>query len=474
MFAKNLECVLGEALDKSDVSPVDLADITERFESLRRYGRLPRGRENRAKVLNVSEIAAAVLGVVTLNPKWAGHAVTILTDLRPVGGSGAAFRGSSDLSAAIEHLLSDRSARECLVSLAVSVAESATNANGFATMVYEEGVARRRTSFVSKMAVSKLQPGAEGLFDPERLNAPASRCVIFSRAFFEHVARAIARASAFPTEPAGDGSEYDAEEARRARFEALGVQRGSRFLNVGVDTQVTWPKQEMLVRFDRHQLVLMPKTKENTQSVHVDLVVNRLSDKEALTLINRFLSTLAWCDDQFAVAQGGWSGNPVPVPVPKRDLAFATAHQWVFDRRVPQSEDVRRALALFREGANAEAASLGSYAVLSYFKVMEIKFADAAGVRKWIGANFHEIALEAGDDPQFKHFIAECQGQPPAEYINKACRVAVAHASEKYPSDVDDANEATRLYSAAHVLRLLARRFITKELGVSQSVYSGE
>jgi len=63
------------------------------------------------------------------------------------------------------------------------------------------------------------------------------------------------------------------------------VRTGSRFLNVGVDTQVTWPKQEMLLQFDQHQLVLMPKTKENTQSVHMDLVTNRTTNTEALTII---------------------------------------------------------------------------------------------------------------------------------------------------------------------------------------------
>jgi len=45
VFAKNLERVLAEALGKSDISPIDFADIAERFESLRSYGKLPRGRE---------------------------------------------------------------------------------------------------------------------------------------------------------------------------------------------------------------------------------------------------------------------------------------------------------------------------------------------------------------------------------------------------------------------------------------------
>lgn len=269
MFAKDLEYLLAECCRQSDVSPVDAADIAARFHSLRGRGKLPRGRETRARRLSTTEIAAATFGLVPVNPNWAGHAAVILGDLRPVGGAGASFHGAASLTAAVENLLTNRSAREGFLTLTLSVAE--------------------------------------------------------------RVDTAVARSVAFPEPPAGDGSEYNEEEALQARYRALGVQNHSRFLNVGVDTQVTWPKQEMLVQFDRYHLVLMPKT-ENTQSIHVDLRANQLTDREALTVVNRFLSVLAWCDDQFAVAQGGWSGNPVPVAVPRRNLAFATAQDWPFAR----------------------------------------------------------------------------------------------------------------------------------------------
>ena len=39
-------------------------------------------------------------------------------------------------------------------------------------------------------------------------------------------------------------------------------------------------------------------------------------------------------------------------------------------------------------------------------------------------------------------------------------------------SDADDSDEITRLYSASYVLRLLARRLIAEELGVSDSPHS--
>ena len=414
---------------------------------------------------------AAILSLVPSKPAWAGHAVLVLSDLRPAGGNEASFRGSDTLGSAIELLLTDEGARESLLSLTISAATSGMNTNGFAKLDYRNGEEERNhTSFVSKMSASRLQPGAESLNEDD-FYSPASKCLVLNRAFFAGIARKVAQSASMATTPEGDGSEYDAEEARQTRYKALGVLPGSRFLNIGIDTQVTWPRKELLIQFDKHHLVLMPKTNENTQSVHIDLHANGVSDQQGLTIINRFLSVLAWCDDQFAVAQGGWSGNPVPVPVSKRDLAFATAHEWPFHRRISESDEVRRALALYREGLNAEAASLGSYAVLSYFKVIEIRYPKADKLKRWIADNFATVARDADDDPELKHFMTALGDKTPEEYINLACRVAVAHASEKYPSDADDALEATRLYSAAHVLRLLARRFIAQELDVSEERY---
>ena len=78
------------------------------------------------------------------------------------------------------------------------------------------GEIRRRTAFVSKMAVSLLQPGAERSFEIDGLHAPVSRCAVFTRAFFALVETAITRSLAFPGPPAGDGTEYN--------FRELGVQ----------------------------------------------------------------------------------------------------------------------------------------------------------------------------------------------------------------------------------------------------------
>jgi hypothetical protein len=131
----------------------------------------------------------------------------------------------------------------------------------------------------------------------------------------------------------------------------------------------------------------MLKTQDHVQSIHIDLAANQLTDREAITVINRFLSIMTWCDDQFAIAQDGWTGNPIPVPVPKRDLAFTTTYQWIFDRQIPSSEEARRALALYRDGRNAEQNFMISHAVLNFYRIIEIRN-NRGEAKNWFRENF--------------------------------------------------------------------------------------
>lgn len=474
MYAKNLARILGLLSQKCDVSSSTLQELDERFKSLRGYGRLPRGRERREEKLSHEQIAAAIFGLVAVHPGWAGHVAIILQGLRPVGGTDASFFMAETLGQVVAKLLTDKEARKAFTRMTLTVAETGMNSHGGAEVVYQSNGEKRRAYFVPKEAVSLLSPGREIGFDPDRdrLNAPSMRETSFTQEFFRRLAQECELAEKFPAPPDGDGSEYDAEEAERERYRKLGVHNGSRFLNVGVDNQVTWPKEETLIKFDQYHLVLMPKTKENVQSVHVDLTANRLDDRSAMTVINRFLSVMAWCDDNFAIAEHGWSGNPVPVPVSKRDLAFTTAHDYVFDRKIPDSEEARRALALYREARNAQQNGFISYAVLNYYKIIEIRNHGKEPVRRWFRTYFEALRNESKKD-DVERFLALCGNEPPHEYIHNSCRIAVAHAGKRSKSDPDDAHEIVRLHTAARVMHLLARRFIEQEFAISDLMYSG-
>ncbi|MBL8565367.1 MAG: hypothetical protein JNM89_06595 [Hyphomicrobiaceae bacterium] len=383
MYASNLEQLLFDLTGTADVSPGDRSDMARRFDALRRFGRLPQGRQNHASLLNDEQIAAAILGLASDKPNWAGNASLLLGNLAPVGGPEAAAYRASSLLGAVRILLSDERARQSLIRLSLSGAESGINANGFGILKIRAADGVTTTSFVSRLAYHER--GSEKTYDHDGQYSPASRALSLNSRFFDRVARDTAHIRQIKPPPISDGSEYDAEEAEQRRREKLGVRPDSRYLMIGVDNQVTWPMHETLVHFDRFSLVLLPKTRDHVQSVSIDLTANKLSMREARTVVNRFLSLITWCDDQFAVAQDGWAGNRVPSPVPRRDLASTTAHHWIFDRRLPADVDTRRALALYREGRNAEQNYLVSFAVLSYYKIIELRHKETI---KWLEAAF--------------------------------------------------------------------------------------
>jgi hypothetical protein len=228
-----------------------------------------------------------------------------------------------------------------------------------------------------------------------------------------------------------------------------------------------------LVKFDGYHFVLMPRTKENVQSVHMDLTGNRLDDSSATTVIRRFLSVMAWCDDNFASLGFGWSGNPVPVAVAKPELAFRTTPHYIFDRKMPSTPEARRALALYREALNAEHNALISYAVLNYYKIIELTQRDRNATKKWFRDNFAHARRFEYLKSSLDDFDKLRGRNEPHDYIHTSCRIAVAHAGKHSKSDPDDASELRRLHAAADIMQVLARHCIETEFKISDCMFDG-
>jgi hypothetical protein len=205
----------------------------------------------------------------------------------------------------------------------------------------------------------------------------------------------------------------------------------------------------------------------------MDLMANRLDDSNATTVIRRFLSIMAWCDDNFATLDFGGSGNPVPMPVTKPELGFVTTAHYIFDRKMPSTPEARRALALYREALNAEHNALISYAVLNYYKIVELTQRDKNQTKKWFKNNFaharrfEHLKRSLDDFDKLRGTIE------PHEYIYKSCRLAVAHAGKDSKSDPDHASELRRLHAAADIMRVLARHCIEEEFKISDCMFDG-
>lgn len=470
MYAKQLQSFLAEETAKTDLSWRAPDDIHLRFEALRGCALIPRGRMKNAQQLSLREIVAAILSLSTAKPGFAGFGALGLLKLQPARGLEDSFERSPTLGAAIETALSSAHARASLVEVRFTQSEVYTNAHGRASITYLSEGQQKTAYYVGGSAVSLTRPRAGQAYDPTDLISSVVVDTVLYPQFFHGLLREMERK--LPP-PLPDPTEEEEERRKEERAQRLGLKPSSRFLNLGVDNQVTWPSEETVVEFDSHKLILLPKTKENTTSVHIDLHGQRISDVEATTLINRFLSMLAWCDDNYAVLQDGGSGNPVPVPVQKRDLGFITAHNWVFDRHSPKSPDARKAIAIYRDGRNAEQNYLVSYAVLSYYKIIELRHKGSAQARTWFRDNYAFVRDAGASVEEIAAFEKARGTETPHDYLYRACRTAVAHANKPYSTDPDNGHELRRLHVAASILRPLARRFIQHELGVSDCPYDG-
>jgi hypothetical protein len=474
MIAKRLEAILANEAEDTDISKRSPADMVQRFQCLREYGLLPKGRGKNAQPLSRVEIVAGILSIASVKPGFAGHAAIVLTDLRPVGGTEASFERCSTFGKAVEAVLENSKALDSLLEIRISNSEIYKNGHGRATIEYLAGDTTKTANYVGKLSVSLLQPGTEKTFDPRKLISSVITETVFYPSFFRRLNCELKKEISGLEAPSITDPEEEAEENRKEeRARRLGLTWLSRFLNIAVDNQVTWPNEETVVDFEGYKLILLPKTRENTTSIHIDLHGNKLSSEAALTLINRFLSILTWCDDQFAVQQGGWSGNPVPVAVPKRDLSFSTTYHWIFDRKIPKSPEARKAIALYREGRNAEQNYLVSYAVLSYYKIIELKHKGKADAKKWFRDNFENLKQNQYISDRIAAFETACGTEKPHDHLYRACRTAVAHANKPFSTDPDDYYELRRLHVAADILRALARLFIQHELHISDCTFDG-
>ncbi|MGO6939470.1 methylamine utilization protein MauJ [Rhizobium johnstonii] len=465
MYARDLMLWLHERLGDFH----DLEASQKRFESLRGFGLLPRGRENAAVRLSDEQIANAVLSFGHHQPGYGGHAALILGGLCPVGGEVVSFQNTETLRDAVAALISNEGASSDLARFTLTV-EKDFHGEDYRASIW---TMERPISYVSNLAVSLLSAGADKDYDHEKLRKLSARERSLGPSFFRALAAHVALTRHLDRPLKTDWREYEAEEDRAAFHKRLGARNSSHFLNLRVDAQVAWPKVPTRIQFGGHNLVLFPKTADYSHSVSIDLTNERISSEAARTLINRMLSIMAWCEDQPASLHEGWSGNPVPVPVSRKDLAFVTMNEWHFYRTIPTDEKLLQCLAYYRDGLNAESVGLGSHAVLSFFRVFETRYDKRKKVVDWVNRVFPDIKEtvreNAFDDLEADRVTAAVDV---GTYIYANCRVAVAHAASDQPSDPDGAEEMRRLLTASDIIRELARHFIKTEFALSTSYLS--
>lgn len=471
MYARELMIWLHQRLAEQGT----FEQTQRRFERLRGCDLLPRGRHNASVRLTNEQIANAVLGFAHPLPGFAGHASLILGDLRPVGGTPASFECASSLQSAIATLIDTGDPDSHLLRLTLSVQKDFGSEEYAATIYSRYDGETRTTSFTSKYATTLLQPGEDQNYDHERLEKLTAIQRSLGSRFFRDLSRDVSLSRQLNLPLKTDWREYDSEEDREKFHRQLGAFPSSRFLNLRVDAQVTWPTKPTRMKFGGHHLVLFPKTKDHSHSISIDLARERITADEARSLMNRLLSLMSWCDDRPSSLHEGWSGSQVPMPVARYDLGSMTMLDWHFYRTLPDNRELLRCLAYYRDGLNAYSTGLASHAVLSFFRVFETRYDTKKSVIDWVNVAFADLKLSPSNiayrafesDPDF-------EGVDLGTYVYRNCRVATAHAARDVPSDPDGTEETRRLLSASEIIRHLARYFIKQEFALSTTYLSDD
>ena len=244
-----------------------------------------------------------------------------------------------------------------------------------------------------------------------------------------------------------------------------------RWLNVAVKGSASWPTKESTVVFQGKRFILKPATHDTEQSVHINL--RGINEADALTLINRFLSVLSWCDDQPMENRYGWSGNPIPVSVPRELRIVGASSAFPFGRIMEPDKKAKLALALFREGRSVNSIP---FEFLSYFKILNIFWKD-----RWQIINDHrENPMIEGIRAALPHLrsvtavnrvcaLGDTQPDVP-KYLYESGRCAVAHAYTDPIIDPDDICDLRRLSEDISIVKEIAEFLIVTELGVSRSI----
>lgn len=243
------------------------------------------------------------------------------------------------------------------------------------------------------------------------------------------------------------------------------------WLQIGVKGSAIWPERETEIEFGGYKLLLKPAKKDTEQSVHINLI--GISQEEALTLINRFLSALSWCDDQPMENIYGWSGNPVPVPVPRAARALGSSIAFPFGRTVEVSDEAKLALALYREARSINSVP---YEFLGYFKILNIFWNDKfqkTGTSKYnelidgIRITLPQITCHLAKERIGKLSLEQADL---ATYLYESGRCAVAHAYSKPLVDPDNIKDLHRLSSDMWIIKAIAEHLMVSRLNLSRSI----
>jgi hypothetical protein len=231
------------------------------------------------------------------------------------------------------------------------------------------------------------------------------------------------------------------------------------WLVVGLKSGFGWPSKETRVKFMGRDLILRPETASLDASIAVEHEKGEPVE-EVLHTVRQFMSALAWVERNH-VTETTTGGGSVPMGVSTKNMArHVNPHFRVDYLPEPNSEKQRLALALYREAVGVNSVP---YAVLGFFKILNVVFGKGAEQERWINET-----LPAMENYSARERLEQLRasGEDVGRYLYESGRCAVAHAYSSPVVDPESPRDLRRLRADLPLIRALAEYAIEHDLGV--------
>jgi len=227
-----------------------------------------------------------------------------------------------------------------------------------------------------------------------------------------------------------------------------------------IEQGVGWPDKTLIVSFRGKKLLFLPE--DETLVPCIATKVDRAnSSEEGIELITHYLSTLTWAEGRPIKVKEWTSGGPHPFRMAKNStirLISGNIDQEYFPD--PIEPEKRLALALYREAISLDHTA---YSFLSYYKIINLKFPNASGQKKWIEYNISNVndsyAVERREE-----LVKSVDSI--SEYLYVSCRCAIAHAGTEPTVDPENYEDLKRLNKDLPLIKNLAELLIETEFGI--------
>jgi hypothetical protein len=245
-----------------------------------------------------------------------------------------------------------------------------------------------------------------------------------------------------------------------------------RFLNHAVETGVEWPRLETTIDFGGWKIIAFPPTADHDASLHLDVAAYGITLADGMSVLNQFLSIAAWLDDIFAVLLPGLAGSGAATRQPRQTRLFPTSVMdgWTNSWQPIHNERVRLAVAIYREAVNMQRYHSLPYAVVGFYRILELTWPDGKARGTLIEHHLGDIL--SGDTiwgwlQRAGGYSGDLTPSAVATYLREQCRHAAAHARSNPIINPDDASHQYQMGAAATLLRKLARQAMQADLGIS-------